>query len=75
MRQSHFNEQPLLLFGPIISWFFACSNEEKHVCYSPISMVYNDIYATSSSKVSQLVKAKQNNLDLKRDLLLVKMEK
>jgi hypothetical protein len=29
MRKSHFNDEFLLLLGPIISRFFACSNEEK----------------------------------------------
>jgi hypothetical protein len=30
MRKSHFNEQFLMLLGPIISKFFACPNEEKN---------------------------------------------
>jgi hypothetical protein len=30
MRKSHFNEQFLVFLGPIISRFFACSNEEKN---------------------------------------------
>jgi hypothetical protein len=30
MRKSHFNEQFLVLLGPIISRFFGCSNEEKN---------------------------------------------
>ncbi len=30
MRKSHFNDEFLVLLGPIISWFFACSNEEKN---------------------------------------------
>jgi hypothetical protein len=30
MRKSHFNDQFLVLLGPIISRFFACSNEEKN---------------------------------------------
>jgi hypothetical protein len=29
MRKSHFNDEFLVLLGPIISRFFACSNEEK----------------------------------------------
>jgi hypothetical protein len=29
MRKALFNEQSLVLLGPIISRFFACSNEEK----------------------------------------------
>jgi hypothetical protein len=29
MRKSHFNKQFLVLLGPTISSFFACSNEEK----------------------------------------------
>ncbi len=28
MRKSHFNKQFLVLLGPIITSFFACSNEE-----------------------------------------------
>jgi hypothetical protein len=30
MRKSHFNEHSLVLLGPTISSFFACSNEEKN---------------------------------------------
>jgi hypothetical protein len=30
MRKSHFKEQFLVLLGPVISRFFACSNEEKN---------------------------------------------
>jgi hypothetical protein len=30
MRTLHFNEQFLVLLGPIITSFFACSNEEKN---------------------------------------------
>ncbi len=30
MRKSHFNDKFLVLLGPIISRFFACSNEEKN---------------------------------------------
>jgi hypothetical protein len=30
MRKSHFNEQVLVLLGPIISRIFACSDEEKN---------------------------------------------
>jgi hypothetical protein len=30
MRKPHFNEQSLVLLGPIISMFFACSNEDKN---------------------------------------------
>jgi hypothetical protein len=29
MRKSHFNDDFIVLLGPIISRFFACSNEEK----------------------------------------------
>ncbi len=29
MRKSHLNDEFLVLLGPIISWFFACANEEK----------------------------------------------
>ncbi len=29
MKKSHFNDEFLALLGPIISRFFACSNEEK----------------------------------------------
>jgi hypothetical protein len=29
MRKSHLNDEFLVLLGPIISRFFACSNEEK----------------------------------------------
>ncbi len=29
MRKSHYNKQFIVLLGPIISRFFACSNEEK----------------------------------------------
>jgi hypothetical protein len=29
MRKSHFNDEFLVLFGPIISRPFTCSNEEK----------------------------------------------
>ncbi len=30
MRKSHFNDEFLVLLGPIISSFFACSNKEKN---------------------------------------------
>ncbi len=30
MRKSHYNDEFLVLFGPIISRFFASSNEEKN---------------------------------------------
>jgi len=30
MRKSHLNDEFLVLFGPIISRFFSCSNEEKN---------------------------------------------
>jgi hypothetical protein len=46
MRKSHFNDEFLVLLGPIISQLFTCSNEEKNnnktkgACSSPISMVY-----------------------------------
>ncbi len=30
MKKSHFNGEFLVLFGPIINRFFACSNEEKN---------------------------------------------
>jgi len=30
MKKSHFNNEFLVLLGPIISSFFACSNEEKN---------------------------------------------
>jgi hypothetical protein len=30
MRKSHFNDEFLVLLGPIMSRFFACSNEEKN---------------------------------------------
>jgi hypothetical protein len=47
MRKSHFNDEFLVLLGPIISRLFTCSNDEKKIknkktkgaCYSPISMV------------------------------------
>jgi hypothetical protein len=36
-EKSHFNDECLVLFGPIISRFFACSNEEKRgACSSPV---------------------------------------
>jgi hypothetical protein len=45
MRKSHFNDEFLVLLGPIISRLFTCSNEEKNLkqkikgaCSSPISM-------------------------------------
>ncbi len=40
MRKSYFNDEFLVLLGPIISSFFTCSNEEKTkgACSSPISM-------------------------------------
>ncbi len=40
MRKSHFNDEFLVLLGPIISRLFTCSNEEKKgACSSPpISM-------------------------------------
>ncbi len=39
MSKSHFNDEFLVLLGPIISRFFTCSNEEKKgACSSPISM-------------------------------------
>jgi hypothetical protein len=48
MRKSHFNDEFLVLLGPIISSFFACSNEEKiktkttkGACSSPISMNFS----------------------------------
>ncbi len=43
MRKSHFNDEFLVLLGPIISRLFTCSNEEKKgACYSPISMVLSE---------------------------------
>jgi hypothetical protein len=44
MRKSHFNDEFLVLLGPIINRLFTCSNEEKKLktkgaCSSPISMV------------------------------------
>ncbi len=37
---THFNDEFLVLLWPIISKFFACSNEEKKgECSSPISML------------------------------------
>jgi hypothetical protein len=42
MRKSHFNDEFLVLLGPIFSSFFAYSNEEKTAkgaCSSPISML------------------------------------
>jgi hypothetical protein len=51
MRKSHLNVEFLVLLGPIISRFFACSNEEKNkgACSSPISMhtIYAKIGVTS----------------------------
>jgi hypothetical protein len=39
MRKSHFNDEVLVLLGPIISRLFTCSNaEKKGACSSPISM-------------------------------------
>ena len=44
MRKSHFNDEFLVLLGPIISRLFTCSNEEnnnkktKGGCSSPVSM-------------------------------------
>jgi hypothetical protein len=40
MRKSHFNDEILVLLGPIISRIFTCSNVEKTkgACSSPISM-------------------------------------
>jgi hypothetical protein len=41
MRKSHFDDEFLVLLGPIISRLFTCSNEEKKkgACSSPISMI------------------------------------
>jgi hypothetical protein len=57
MRKSHFNDEILVLLGPIISRFFACSNEEKNkpkqekgACSSPISMVQTPELAPGKSK-------------------------
>jgi hypothetical protein len=42
MRNSHFNDEFLMLLGPIISRLFTCSNVvkkfKKGACSSPISM-------------------------------------
>jgi hypothetical protein len=40
MRKSHFNDEFLVLLGPIISRLFTCSNAEKTkgACSNPISM-------------------------------------
>jgi len=45
MSKSHFNDESLVLLGPIISRLFTCSNVEKNklkktngACSSPISM-------------------------------------
>jgi hypothetical protein len=50
MRKSHFNDEFLVLSGPIISSLFTCSNAEKNkikktkdACSSPISMLYHPI--------------------------------
>jgi hypothetical protein len=55
MRKSHFNDEFLVLLGPIISWFFAGSNEKKTkgACSSPISMTrtllnFNVIFCAES---------------------------
>jgi hypothetical protein len=40
MRKSHFNDEFLVLLGPIFSRLFTCSNAEKMgACSSPISMI------------------------------------
>ncbi len=44
MRKSHFNDEFLVLLGPIISRLFTCSNEEKKLktngaCSSPILII------------------------------------
>jgi hypothetical protein len=54
MRKSHFNDEFLVLLGPIISRFFACSNEEKKGARSsPISMGGTNIVDVSGASVSK----------------------
>ena len=38
MRKSHFNDEFLVLLGPIISRLFTCSNEEKRVLALVLSL-------------------------------------
>jgi hypothetical protein len=43
MRKSLFNDEFLMVLGPIISRLFTCLNEEKKgACSSPISMDWTD---------------------------------
>ncbi len=41
MRKSHFNDQFFVLLGPIISRFFACSNEEKKPKNNKVYVLYS----------------------------------
>jgi hypothetical protein len=52
MRKSHFNDEFLLLLGPIISRLFRCSNEEKikkktkGACSGPILYDHETSYSS-----------------------------
>jgi hypothetical protein len=48
MRKSHFNDEFLVMLGPIISRLFTCSNEEKTkgAYSSPISMEKTEVFGT-----------------------------
>jgi hypothetical protein len=39
MRKSHFNDEFLVLLGPIISRLFTCSNEEKKILKRVLAVV------------------------------------
>ncbi len=51
MRKSHFNDEFLVLLGPIISMFFACSNEEKNKAKQQRGLISMGRTQASSSKV------------------------
>ncbi len=49
MRKSHFNDEFLVLLGPIISRLFTCSNEEKKGC-----LLYSYLYGSEQENTSPL---------------------
>ncbi len=66
MRKSHFNDEFLVLLGPMISRLFTCSNAEKNkikktkgTCSSPTSMVVTSHNLTCLTFKDKLNKSRQ----------------
>jgi hypothetical protein len=61
MRKSHFNDEFLVLLGPIISRFFACSNDEKNIKGCIQISLFNETDHTKS--ISFYIKWRQVKTD------------